>query len=281
VGDRIHLNAHLSALAGLTYAGLKQEAWGTTAAISTAHYSQHAFTPSAGLIYKPLNYISTYFSYMQGLTAGGTAPSTAANANQILGPSVDNQYEIGSKAELPRAQLTAALFRIHAVNEYTDPRDNVYKKDGVEIHQGIEFSGTGKVTNRLTAVGGLMLMRARIEQARNNTSIQGKIPLNVPEQQARAYLEYRIPGISQLTPSFGVNYSGRRPVDSTNAIFFDGATIFDTGLRYQPAIYGHKATLNLNIANAGDKRYWTYYRSGDGLLLGEPFTVSFSVKMEW
>jgi iron complex outermembrane receptor protein len=281
LGDRIHIDTHFSALAGLTYAGLKQEAWGTSNSISTAHYSQHAFTPSAGVIYKPIDIVSTYFSYMQGLSSGGTAPSTAVNANQILGPSVNKQYEIGAKAELPRAQLTAALFRINAVNEYTDPRDNVYKKDGIEVHQGFEFSGTGRVTDRLTAVGGLMLMRARIEQARNNTAIQGKIPLNVPEQQARAYLEYRIPGISQLTPSFGVNYSGRRPVDSTNAHFFDGATVFDAGLRYQPTIYGHRSTLNLYVSNIGNTRYWTYYRSGDGLLIGEPRVVSFSLKTEW
>jgi len=281
LGDRIRMNAHLYALAGVTYANLKQEAWGTSTAISTAHFSQHAFTPSTAMIYKPMENVSTYFSYMQGLVAGGTAPSTAVNANQILGPSINNQFEAGSKAELSKAQLSLAFFRINAVNEYTDPRDKVYKKDGVEVHQGIEFASTGRVTNDLTATGGFMLMRARIERALNNPTIAGKIPLNVPEQQARVFLEYRVPHMQNLIPTFGVNYSGRRPVDSTNLHFMDGSTVFDTGLRYEPKIHGHKATASLNLANVGDKRYWTYYRSGDGLLLGEPRVVSFSLKTSW
>ena len=281
LGDRIRVNAHISALVGLNFANLKQEAWGTSTAISTAHYSQHAFTPSAALIYKPVATVSTYFSYMQGLVAGGTAPTSAANANRILGPSVNDQYEVGSKAELSRAQLTLALFRINAVNEYTDPRDNVYKKDGVEVHKGVEFTSTGRLSNNLTVTGGFMLMHARIERARNNPTISNKIPLNVPEQQARTFFEYRVPRLLSLIPSFGVNYSGRRPVDSTNLHFMDGSVIFDTGLRYEPKLYGHKATFALNIANAGDKNYWTYYRSGDGLLLGEPRVVSFSLKTSW
>jgi iron complex outermembrane receptor protein len=275
LGDRVRVSSRILALAGVNYAGLKQEGWGT--ALTTTHFSQHAFTPSVGVVFKPTDLVSTYFSYMQGLAAGGSAPSTAANAYQYLGPSINEQYEIGAKSELSRAKMSAALFRINAVNEYTDPRDNVYKKDGVEVHRGVELSGAGKITERLTAAGGIMLMRARVDRALNNTSIQGKIPSNVPEQQVRGNFEYRIPHTASLTPTFGVNYSGRRPADATDAHFIQGATVFDAGLHYQPTIYGRRLILNANVSNIGNKAYWTYY----GLLLGEPRIVAFSLKGQW
>jgi iron complex outermembrane receptor protein len=279
LGDRIQAGLHILGLVGVNYSSMQDKEWAASG--GNSYSGQHAFTPTLALTYKPTSNTSIYISYIEALQEGGTAPDTAANANKILPPSVSSQYEIGSKAELSKTQLTLALFRINAVNQYTDPRDNVYKQDGLEVHQGIELTDTGKITNRLTATGGLSLMRARVERARSNTSIENKIPVNIPEQQVRAYFEYRLPGIETLTPSFDINYSGRRPVDSTDVHFFDGATTFDTGLRYEPKLAGHKLSLNINVTNVGNKHYWSYYRSGDGLQLGEPRIVAFSLKGQW
>jgi iron complex outermembrane receptor protein len=232
-------------------------------------------------MYKPVSNVTTYASYMQGLIAGGAAPSAAKNANQVLSPSVSDQYEVGAKATLGGMDLTAALFRIDKVNEYTDPTDNVYKQDGREVHQGVEVTGTGKICDRLTAVGGFTLMDAEVTHAKNNTALEGKTPINVPESQAKVYLEYELPYVSHLTATAGGNYFGRRSVDALNTQYFPEAVTCDAGVRYQPVIYGHKTTLNLNVTNLLDKRYWSYYRSGDGLLLGEPRLFAFSAKLAW
>jgi iron complex outermembrane receptor protein len=279
LGDRIQAGGKILGLVGVNYSSIQDKEWAASGGKS--YSGQHAFTPTLALTYKPTSDISIYISYIEALQEGGTAPDTAVNANKTLPPSVSSQYEIGSKAEFGKTQFTLALFRINAVNQYTDPHDNVYKQDGLEVHQGIELTDTGKITNRLTATGGLSLMRARVERARSNTSIEDKIPVNIPEQQARAYFEYRLPGIETLTPSFNINYSGRRAVDSTDAHFFDGSTIFDSGLRYEPKIVQHKLSFNINVTNIGNKHYWTFYRSGDGLQLGEPRIVAFSLKGQW
>jgi iron complex outermembrane receptor protein len=279
LGDRIQAGPHILGLVGLNYSSIQDKEWAANG--GNSYSGQHAFTPTLALTYKPTSDISIYTSYIEALQEGGTAPDTVANANKILPPSVSSQYEIGSKAEFGKTQLALALFRINAVNQYTDPRDNVYKQDGQEVHQGIELTDTGKITNRLTATGGLSLMRARVERQANNLSLENKIPINIPEQQARAYFEYRLPGIEALIPSFNINYSGRRPVDPTDVHFFEGATIFDTGMRYEPKLARHKLAFNINVTNVGNKHYWTYYRSGDGLQLGEPRLVAFSLKGQW
>jgi len=282
IGDRVRFTSYLSALFGVNYAHLKQTASGINTVLSTSNFSQGKFSPSFALMYKPVSFFSTYASYMQGLIAGGsTSSANARNANQVLSPSVSEQYEVGAKASLGGMDLTAALFRIDKVNEYLDPSDSIYKQDGREVHQGVEVAGSGKLTERLTAVGGFTLMDAEVTRARNNTALEGKTPINVPEAQAKLYLEYEIPLVPHLTATAGGNYFGRRPVDALNSAYFPEAITCDAGLRYQPALYGHKTSFILNVTNLLDKRYWSYYRSGDGLLLGEPRLVAFSAKLSW
>jgi iron complex outermembrane receptor protein len=197
----------------------------------------------------------------------------------VLGPSTSEQYEVGAKATVGGMFLTAALFRIDKVNEELNPNDNLYQQDGREIHEGLEFTATGKLTDRLTAIGGFTLMRARVDNATALPASDGKIPINVPEDEARAYFEYRIPGLDELTASFGVNYFGDRPVDSLNTGFIPSATTFDLGARYETVLFGHDTTLNVHAENLFDRRYWSYYRVGDGLLAGESRTVSAFLKV--
>jgi len=120
-----------------------------------------------------------------------------------------------------------------------------------------------------------------VKRARNNTAIEGKTPVNVPERQARLYLEYLVPGLDGLTLIAGGQYSGARPVDAANSDEFDGATVFDLGARYRVKFAGQELTARLTVANVFDKAYWSYYRAGDGLLLGAPRTVSLSVSTQW
>ena len=279
LGDRIQAGSHFYGLVGVNYSSIKDEEW--SASSGNFYSGQHAFTPTLAMTYKPLSNFSIYTSYIEALQEGGQAPDNVVNANQILPPIVSNQYEVGAKADLSKNQLTLALFRISEVNEYTDPRDNVYKQDGTEVHKGIELTDTGKITKRLTVTGGLSLMMARVQNERADPTLEGTLPLNIPQRQFRAYIEYRVPNIEVLTPSFSVNYSGRRSVDAYDTQFMPGSTVYDAGLRYEPKIARHRSSFNLNLRNIGNAHYWTYYRSSDGLQLGEPRTVSFTLKGQW
>jgi len=277
-GDKIDFDDQWSVLVGTNHAEIVSRSWTST---SLTKYSQSGDSPTYALIYKPLSNVSTYASYVQALQAGGTAPSTAANANQMLAPYKSDQYETGVKTTLGGMDVNAALFYIDMVNQETDPNDNVYKQDGREIHQGLEFTASGKVMPRLTFVGGFTLMDAHVEQANADKLAEGRTPANVPEQQASAYLEYALPWVPDMSVTGGVNYYGKRPTDSHDVNYLASATIFNAGLRYEPELYGHKTSVNLTVSNLFDTAYWAYYRSGDGLLLGAPRVVSLSLKTTW
>jgi len=277
-GDHIEFSDQWSALLGVNHAEIVSTSWTPT---SASGYDQMGNTPTYALMYKPVKNLTTYVSYIEAFQNGGTAPSTAANKNQMLAPYKSSQYETGVKSSIGGMDLNAALFRIDMVNQETDPADNVYKQDGREIHQGLEVTTTGKLTDRLTAIGGFTLMDAHVDKATANSLTEGKTPVNVPEQEASAYLEYALPWVPNLTLTGGANYYGKRPVDVYDTYYIPGVTIFNAGFRYEPEIYGHPTSFNFSVSNLFDTAYWAYYRSGDGLLLGAPRTVSLSVKTTW
>ncbi len=282
IGDHVTLGESWAGLVGLNHAVLNQRGWGPGTTISTSNYDATRDTPSVALIYKPIPAATTYVSYMQGLTAGDSSSSASArNRYQVLAPSVSDQYEIGAKGTIGAIDLTAALFRLDKVNAELDPSDLVYKQDGREIHQGLEFTATGKLTDRLTVIGGFTAMDAFIDKATADPLSQGKIPANVPEYEGRTYAEYALPWVPDLKVTGGADYYGRRPIDNQNTGFLNETVIFNAGLRYEPELYGHKTSINLTVSNLLDTAYWAYYRSGDGLVLGAPQVVSLSVKATW
>jgi len=281
LGDRMEVTDKLSLLGGVNFAQLQQRAWGSGVVISTSNYHANGLTPSVGFTYKILPELTGYASYMQSLQNGDTAPSTAANAYAVLAPSISQQYEAGLKASLGQIDMNLALFRINKVNAELNPNNNIYMQDGREIHQGVEATFSGNLMEDLNAVGGFTLMHAYVDQATALPRTIGKTPVNVPAEQARLRLEYALPFNRDIKISFGPEFLGRRPIDVYDQQYIKPATLFDGGIRYEREVYGHKISANLTMDNIFNTAYWAYYRSGDGLLLGNPRTVALTVKATW
>jgi len=291
LGDRINIAQDWILLAGASYSVLDTRYFGnylpgsslpsgySGPTSSRPETTGYYLTPSAALLYKLQPDVSIYASYMQGIQPGGVAPNNAQNAGAILPASASEQYEAGIKAAIAHSfDLSLAAFRMEEVNDYVDPADNVYKASGREVHQGLELLGSGLIWDRLTAIGGLTIMSANVEKAAN-ASTDGSVPVSVPEQLASLHLEYRLPELEPIpgviTLCAGSNYLGKRPVDVPNTQYMPGVTLFDAGLRYQPI---KRLILTLNVSNLADTRYWEYYRTGDGLLLGAPRVYAVSIR---
>jgi iron complex outermembrane recepter protein len=288
IGDRITLNNYWSALVGVNDAIVNQTGGGVngppSSVLGTPNFQQDKVTPSYSLLFTPSSWVTLYGTYIQALSLGDQAPATAngvavANAGEVLAPSVSTEYEAGAKFNFGRFDLTGAFFNINKVNAETNPATNTFLQDGREVHQGVEVTGKGKITDQLTFVGGFTLMSTKVEQATAIPLSNGKIPINVPEQQARGYFEYVLPEsrVSSLTVVAGASYYGKRPVDALNTGFMAAAMIFDVGLRYEPVVYGRRFTFNLTVSNVFDTAYWASYNSG--MLLGAPRVVALSGKI--
>ncbi len=260
---------------------------GDSAGVLTEAYDKDAFTPSLGLVVKPLPTLSLYASYAEGIEQGGTAPTTAnglpvTNAGQVFDPLTSEQIEIGAKWELPAgALLTLAAFQIDKGLQFVDPATNTYVQNGRQVHRGLEASVSGRVGERLRLVAGAAWLDAEIQRT-NNAALLGKRPQGVPEWQANLYADYDLSDLLRgLSINAGLYHTGDKAVDGPNTFFVDSFTRLDLGLRYRHRI-GESTTAvwRLGVENVTDERYVNDTSFG-ALVFGSPTAVRLSATFDF
>lgn len=280
IGDVITFNEQWSTILGVTHTQIKTYANEFVYANAfggpetETRYNESKTSPNISLVFKPLPWLTTYATYIEGLQSGGIAPSGTANAGQAFAPEISEQYEIGAKATLGETLLTLALFNIEKPNGYTNGA-NLYVVDGRQENNGLEFSVTGKVLPELTLVGGFTLLDPKIKQTGNATE-EGNAPTNVAKQLAKLYAEYDINRVPGLAVTGGAFYTGKQYTDQTNDNDLPAFTTFDAGARYRLRMPENDLTLRLNVSNLTNKEYWL-----NSSYLGDPRTVTVSAQLEF
>ncbi|OEO27222.1 ligand-gated channel [Pseudomonas sp. J237] len=281
IGDIITFNDQWSTIVGLTRTTIETysndfvwaNAFGYGETATT--YKESETSPNFSLVYKPLPWLTTYASYIEGLQEGGIAPSTALNAGQALGPEVSEQYELGVKATVGEVLLTAALFNIEKPNSYTNSA-RIFSQDGRQENTGLELSVTGKPLPQWTVVGGLTVLDAEVKES-NNAVNEGQTPVNVASQFAKMYNEYELSALPGVALTGGIYYTGKMYTDEANNHSLPSVTTFDAGMRYRTAFSSdNDLTLRANVSNLANKEYWL-----NSSYLGAPRTVTFSAQLEF
>ena len=151
-----------------------------------------------GAVYKPLSYASVYAAYatssnpigaeLDGTSAqyGGLAPVLNGSPNQIFGPEQNKAIEVGTKWELfdKRLLVTGALFQTEKENAresrniinagaatatcpYTATTGTVTCISAGAAYriQGIDLGVAGKITDKWSIFGGLVLMQSEVTKS--------------------------------------------------------------------------------------------------------------------
>ncbi|MFV7789414.1 TonB-dependent siderophore receptor [Aliarcobacter lanthieri] len=277
IGDDIVFNDRWSALVGFNYATVIQTTYNNE--VKSSKYDKSELTPTLSLMYKPFDDLTTYVTYIESLEQGTIVGDDYSNRGEVLSPYVSKQYEVGAKYSLnDSVLLTGALFRIEKANEYEDNTTTplpTLSQDGEQIHQGIELTLTGKVTDNLTIFGGGTLMDIEVKKA-DNPIIEGKKPINAASKMAKLYAEYNIPFFSGLTVTGGAYYTGEKYGNELNTDKIPSYTLYDAGLRYKTKLDKYPTTFLLNVSNLTGEDYWA-----SSNYLGDPRSVAFSMKMEF
>jgi len=284
IGDDITFNDRWSMLVGVTRATITSRTRSSLEVPWRTAYKDSATTPTVSLIYKPAPALTTYATYMEALEQGGTANDEyngypVANAGQTMAPLMSKQVEVGVKAEVGGMLLTGALFQIDKGLQYYDastPTRPVYVQDGRQLHRGLEFTATGRLTSNLTLVGGLTLLDASVREQKQNPALEGKRPEETAKRMAKLYGEYRVPGVPGLTLNGGISYTGSSWGDTMNTDRLPGYTLLDAGVRYVMNAGSHPLTLRLNVNNLANKRYWVNRQ-----FLGDARTVALSANLKF
>lgn len=277
IGDLVTFNEQWSMLAGVNRSRILSTSYSDPGVRNhEATYDKSRTSPAASLLYKPMPWLTSYLSYIEGLETGGRVPNLAnyLNRNQVLPPMVSRQQELGIKASVGNLLLTSAIFEIEKAYQYQEAVGTqiMYRQDGRQNHKGIEFGATGKLTDQWTVITGLTLLDPTVKKS----TYDGKEPVNVAKQMAKIYSEYALDEVPGLVLTGGVYYTGKQYADDANTDRLPSVVTADIGARYKTMLSNHPVTLRLNINNLFDKNYWlnAYY-------LGAPRSVAFSANLQF
>lgn len=275
--DRLEIGDAVQLFGGFRYSDYQSETK-NNAGVVTSRYTADKWTPSVGAVVKPRDNVSLYATYLEGLEEGGTAPATAANANEVLAPALSKQYELGAKAELfSSLVLQLAAFQVDRASAFTDPADRIFKLAGRARYQGIEASASGELTPQLSLYASAQLLDAEQRRA-VNPAIEGKRPENTPKFTGSLFAEYRPEAVDGLAVGAGVFHVGNRAVNPLNQAFVDAYTTLSLSARYTFENVGSGLTLQLNADNVTNERYWA--AAGNNLLgVGAPRQVKLTARL--
>lgn len=281
IGDDIRFSDQWSALVGATHATIYDRSY-SSATVQSAPYKSSKLTPSVSVLFKPVPSVTLYTSYIESLENGQVVPLVdgarkVTNGGKILTPLTSEQIEFGVKATVGGTLLTAALFQIDKGLQYlerhSDGLTSTYVQDGRQVHRGLELTGTGRVWQGLTLVGGLTLLDATIKDNASAPQQEGKTPAGVAETMAKVYAEYDLPALAGLTLTGGIYYTGRQPVAVTNTSYLRDYATIDLGGRYRTKVGAQDVVLRLNVNNVTGKDYWLSPN-----MIGAPRTVAMSAQ---
>ncbi|MDF3057050.1 MAG: TonB-dependent siderophore receptor [Rariglobus sp.] len=283
LADDVRFTKRWSALAGVNRSTIDTEDF-NAAGVSTAEYRDTRVSPTVSLIFKPVETVSVYASYIESLEKGGTSGTTfggfpVVNPDETMPPLVSEQIEIGAKARVHGILFTGALFEIDKGLQYYDvtvPTAPVYVQDGRQVHRGFEFTATGQATERLTLLGGFTVLDAKIKENASNPLFEGKTPPDVAEFFAKLYAEYDLGEPSGLILTGGLFYTGSQYVNNTNTDKIPDFLTGDLGFRYETRVSDLPLTFRLNVSNVTNENYWLKSN-----YVGAPRTVRVSTTLEF
>ncbi|WP_156407001.1 TonB-dependent receptor [Bosea sp. Root670] len=251
-----------------------------TGVISSKNKSD-AVTPVIGLVVKPLENVSLYASYIEGLTAGSVVGNTFVNAGQVLPPFVTKQYEAGAKVDWGRLMTSVAVFQSEQASGIANTVTNTFSDNGETRYRGVELSVAGEIVEGVRALGGITFLDSKLVRTANGT-FDGNEAQGTPRVQANLGLEWD-PGFVRNLTLFGrMIYTGSSYADAANLQKLKAWTTFDIGARYKIERAGAKPIiLQANVTNLFNKAYWTTYPGFNLLYPSEARMVSLSSTFEF
>ena len=235
----------------------------------TKHYDKNRVSPMFGILYKTSPKMSVFANYSEGLTT--VAPiSGTVNEKDVFEPVQTKQYEFGAKWDFHNWGTTLSYFHIKQPGVVVKNSDNYSVLDGKNINQGVEWNVFGKITPKLTATGGIMLLNAKYEDTASGTNDGNRVP-GTPRINATMALDWETP-VKGLDMNFRVLHFGNSYADTANKIRVPSWTRFDLGATYDHNIGTLPMTFSVNVYNLFDRKYWSTATTSyaDGMLMYNP-----------
>ena len=227
-------------------------------------------SPAIAFLVKPVEDLSLYGNYIEGLTQGGTAPLSAANSGEDLAPIESEQIEIGAKYDFGKFAATLALFQIKRPSQFTDPATNTFGQFGEQRNRGVELAIFGEPVNGVRLLGGFSYIDAELTET-DDPATEGKRALGVADWLINVEMEVDVPNVNGLSTFGRVVYTGEAPLDFVGQQTVDDWTRFDLGANYRFKVGKRDTVARFAVNNVFDSDYFIA-RTDPGLVISEPRT---------
>tara|TARA_Y100000590_G_scaffold62422_2_gene66756 strand:- start:2305 stop:4383 length:2079 start_codon:yes stop_codon:yes gene_type:complete len=226
------------------------------------------FSPRAGLIFKPQEEVSLYFSYSESfLPRSGEQFKKLSSSSARLDPDVFENTEIGIKwAISPDLSFTASYFD----SEQTQAVRDSVTGEGSEIVglqvDGIELELKGQVSEKLyLAVG--------YSDLDGETSSGGE-PREIPENTLSLWGTYQVN--DNFGWGLGFTQQGESSIKNNNSdLILPDYTRVDFAAYYDVS---DELSIQVNIENLTDELYFPHSHSTHQASVGEPFNARVSIR---
>lgn len=284
VGDTMSLmDNRLLFTAGLRHQKMEIANYAYGTALQTDRYDQSRASPLLAAVYKVDKNLSVYANYVEGLSQGQTAPSTAANRGEMLEPYVSKQKEVGIKFDAGRVGGSVALFSTTKPRAFLNAANNLFSTSGKDRHQGVELALQGEATKGVRVLGGLTWLDAK-QLTTGSAATDGQRVIGVPKLQANLGAEWDVPGVPGLAVDGRWVHTGASYANATNTLRVPGWNRLDVGARYLTEVQGKLVTLRARVDNLTNRNYWASaggYPGAGYLVVGAPRTLSLSVSVDF
>jgi iron complex outermembrane receptor protein len=245
-------------------------------ATTLTSYDEPAWSPAFAAVVKPLENVSLYANYIEGLQAGTAVGTGFINVGEVFPPYRTKQMEAGVKVDFGRVTAIVAAFEITRPSLITagiapNARQSV---DGEQRNRGIEINTFGELTPGFRVLGGVAFIDGRLTKTTNGTN-DGKKAQGVADVNLNIGAEWDTPFIPGFTVSGRVIYTGDQFINAANTQSIPDWVRVDLGARYTFAApwNGKPLTVRFAVENVFNKAYWNQSYTADGVLsVGAPRT---------
>jgi catecholate siderophore receptor len=229
------------------------------------------FSPRAGLVFKPSEEMSLYWSFSQSfLPRSGEQYKSLSATSARLDPDVFESNEVGLKYDIsPRLNLTLSHFNS---DQTRAERDNDTGENsevrGLTV-DGLEVQLKGQLTDRLDVMVGYSSL--------DGETSSGGEPREIPDYTFSFYAKYQVN--DKYGWAFGMTRQGESKINDNNPdLVLPEYTRLDLGGYYK---LSNGLDLQVNIENLNDELYFPHSHSTHQASVGEPFNARISIRKEF
>jgi len=229
------------------------------------------FSPRAGLVFKPSEEMSFYWSFSQSfLPRSGEQYKALSATSARLDPDVFESNEIGLKYDIsPRLNLTLSYFNSEQTRAERDNDTGENSEVRGLTVDGLEVQLKGQLTDRLDVMVGYSSL--------DGETSSGGEPREIPDHTFSLYAKYQVN--DKYGWAFGMTRQGESKIKDNNpGLVLPEYTRLDLGAYYK---LSNGLELQVNIENLNDELYFPHSHSTHQASVGEPFNARVSVRKQF